>query len=279
MLKFGIVSRTDKPQAMKIVRDIVEYLESHGHEALLETDTSLALESPKHNFDLSEMETDFMITVGGDGTILRASMLMRDPETPIISINMGSRGFLTEVIPEDVLETLDKVIKGEYDIEECLKLSSRSHSIEGQFPDALNEVLIASSLPSKTLDFSIKVDGKHILDIQADGIIVAPPTGSTAYNLSAGGSIISPQVDAMIITAICPYSYFRSIVVPSSSVVEVELLKQNVDGLVIIDGREYTGLKPLSKVEIWSSVHKTKFVRFKSFYHRLERRLIFRRLK
>ena len=279
MLKFGIVSRTDKAEAMQVVRDIVEYLESHGHEALLETDTSLALDSPKHNFDLSEMETDFMITVGGDGTILRASMLMRNPETPIISVNMGSRGFLTEVLPEEVMEALDNILKGEYSIEDCLKLSSRSLSSEGQFPDALNEVLIASSLPSKTLDFSIKVDGKHILDVQADGIIVAPPTGSTAYNLSAGGSIRAPQVEAMIITAICPYSYFRSIVVPSSSVVEIELLKLNVDGLAIIDGREYTGLKPLSKVEIRHSEYKTRFVRFKSFYHRLEKRLIFRRLK
>jgi NAD+ kinase len=225
------------------------------------------------------MITDYMITVGGDGTILRATMMMRNPETPIIGVNMGSRGFLTEVNPTELKDKLDRVLDGDYEIEECIKLSSSSNSIEGQFPDAINEVLIASSMPSKTLDFTIYVDGYHLLDVQADGIIIAPPTGSTAYNLSAGGSILAPNVDAMIITAICPYSYFKSIVVPSSSKIEIELLKKGVDGLVIIDGREYTGLKPHSKVNVWRSKYRSKFVRFKPFYHRLERRLIFKSLK
>ena len=203
-------------------------------------------------------------------------MLMQPPETPILGVNMGSRGFLTEVLPVDVKPALDRIIAGDYDLEECIKLSSRSPNMNGTFPDALNEVLVASSLPSKTLDLRLSIDGQHILDIQADGAIVAPPTGSTAYNLSAGGSIISPGVDAMILTMICPYSYFRSIVVPSSSKVTIDFLKPKVDALVIIDGREYTALKPGSTVEVWKSPHKARFVRFRPFYGRLGRRLTFR---
>lgn len=275
-MKFGVVSRTDKEEALGTVREINGYLESKGIDLFVETETALAMDMPGMNVDLGEMDADFLITVGGDGTIMRAAMLMQNPETPILGVNMGSRGFLTEVLPIDVKRALDRIIEGDYELEECIKLPSRSPEINGTFPDALNEVLVASSLPSKTLDLRLSIDGQHILDIQADGAIVAPPTGSTAYNLSAGGSIISPGVDAMILTTICPYSYFRSIVVPSSSKVTIDLLKPKADALAIIDGRDYTALKPGSTVEIWKSSHKAQFVRFRSFYSRLGRRLTFR---
>ncbi len=278
-MKAGVVSRTDKPEAVAVAREIVEHLESRGVVVYVETDTALTMETPGRNTDLGEMDTDFVVTVGGDGTILRTAMLMQEPDTPILGVNMGSRGFLTEVFPEDIVGALDRVIEGAYDIEECIKLSSRSLNLEGTFSDSLNEVLIASSLPSKTLDMRLSVDGDQILDIQADGAIVATPTGSTAYNLSAGGSILSPEIDAMILSTICPYSYFRSIVVPASSRVTVELLKPKVNALIIIDGREYTALKPGSSVEVWRSNHMTRFIRFKSFYNRLERRLVFRRVR
>ena len=273
-MKAGVVSRTDKPEALAISREIVEHLESRGIAVHIETDTALAVEMPNKNVDLVEMDVDFVVTVGGDGTILRTAMLMNEPDTPIIGVNMGSRGFLTEVFPEDVAHSLDRVIGGDYYLEECMKLSSRSLNAKSAFPDSLNEVLIASSLPSKTLDMRLIIDGERIMDIQADGVMVSTPTGSTAYNLSARGSILSPDIDAMILTAICPYSYFSSIVVPASSHVTVELLKPKVNALVIIDGREYTALKPLSSVEVWKSSHKARFIRFKSFYSRLERRLV-----
>ncbi len=278
-MKMGIVSRTDRPEAMKVVRDIVELLESRGVEPLTETETALAMEIPGENSDLGVMEPDFMITVGGDGTILRTAMLMHDPGTPILGVNMGSRGFLTEVLPPEVEEAIDRIIRGDYEIEECIKVASRCPDLDRSFPPSLNEVLIASSLPSKTLDMRLSIDDKHILDIQADGTIVAPPTGSTAYNLSTGGSILAPGVDALILSTICPYSYFRSIVVPSGSKITVQLIKPKAEALVIIDGRDYTALKPLSTVEIWLSEQRTRFVRFRSFYERLERRLIFHRIK
>ena len=277
-MKFGIVSRTDKPEALEFLHKLVTYLKSKNNEVILETDTSLALELPLPSRDLGEMEIDYLITVGGDGTIMRSAMLLRNPGTPILGINMGSRGFLTEVDPNDANIAIDMIIENEYNIEECLKLSSMSPSVEGKFPDALNEVLIASALPSKTLDMRLSVDGEFLFDVQADGFIIAPPTGSTAYNLSAGGSIIAPSIDAISLTAICPYSYFRSIVIPSASKVKVELLKPKVNALIIIDGREYVALKPQSIVEVYRSQHKTRFVRFKSFYHRLERRLFFRKM-
>ena len=278
-MRIGIVSRTDRPQSIALVRQIVNYLEPKGVDVLLETETALKMETPGENSDLSAMHVDFMVTVGGDGTILRTAMQMHDPETPILGVNMGSRGFLTEVFPNEVNNALDKILLGDYGIEACSKVASRSLNDEHTFPDGLNEVLIASSMPSKTLDMRLSIDGVQIMDVQADGAIVAPPTGSTAYILSAGGPIVSPDVEAMILTAICPYSYFRSIVIPPTSVVTVELIKPKVEGIVIVDGREYASVKPLSSVEISKSEHSARFVRFRPFYERLERRLIFRKVK
>ncbi|UCH57079.1 MAG: NAD(+)/NADH kinase [Candidatus Bathyarchaeota archaeon] len=278
-MKAGLVSRIDKPEALELMRGVLEHLESRGVEVLVETETAFATSMPGRNSDLGEMEVDFVVTVGGDGTILRTAMQMREPGTPILGVNMGSRGFLTEVLPEDVYDALDKVLEKDHRIEECMKLSSRNTTLDKDFPDALNEVLVASSLPSKALDFQLSIDDQQILDIQADGIIVATPVGSTAYNLSAGGSILSPDLGALIITAICPYSYFRSIVVPQESRVGIELLKPNADALVIIDGRDYTATKPLSRIEVWASRHRARFIRFRSFYERLERRLVIKEIR
>ncbi|MCW4035957.1 MAG: NAD(+)/NADH kinase [Candidatus Bathyarchaeota archaeon] len=278
-MRVGVVSRTDKPEAIDIVRYIIGHIEPRGVKVLVETDTALAMEIPGKNVDLGEMNADLVVTVGGDGTIMRTAMLMHDPATPILGVNMGSRGFLTEVMPRDLGVAFDRILEGDYALEECVKLSSRCLGMEGAFPDSLNEVLIASSLPSKMLDLRLAVDGERFLDIQADGAMVAPPTGSTAYNLSAGGSILAPGVEAMILTTICPYSYFRSIVVPTTSRITIELLKPKVDALAIIDGREYTAIKPGSVVEVWKSEHKARFVRFRPFYKRLGRRLTFRRVQ
>ena len=274
-----MVSRVDKPEALVVVREIFDYLKSKGITVQTETDTALAMDMPGENSDLGDMDVDFIVTVGGDGTILRTAMQMMEPSTPILGVNLGSRGFLTEVYPKDVRSAIDKVIREEYKTEECMKLSSRNPNMDKTFPDSLNEVLVASPLPSKALDARLRIDGKHILDIQADGIIASTPTGSTAYNLSAGGSILSPDMEAMILTAICPYSYFHSIVVPRDSKITIELLKPKTDALVIVDGRDYTAVKPQSSMEVWASPHKARFIRFRSFYERLERRLVLRRAR
>lgn len=274
-MKAGVMSRTDLQEAIAVAESVVEYLESRGVNTHVETETALALDTPERSADLGDMDVDFIVTVGGDGTILRAAMLMREPETPILGVNLGKRGFLTEVSPDDVGKALDRVLEGDYRLEECVKLSSRCLELEGTFPDSLNEVLVASSLPSKVLEMRLSVDSEKIIDIQADGVIVATPTGSTAYNVSAGGSILAPEVPAMILTTICPYSYFHSVVAPLSSRIRVELLKPKADALAIIDGRVHIAIKPGSTVEVWASDHKARFIRFRSFYSRLERRLTF----
>jgi NAD+ kinase len=273
-MRAGVVSRTDAEKALKTTRKIIDYLDSVGVEVSVETDTALALELQEHNTNLQDLDGDFVITVGGDGTILRAAMEMRSPNTPLFGVNMGRRGFLSEVPPEGIEDAVQKVLDGDYFIEESLKVKSWGVGIKDVFPDALNEVLIASSLPSKMLLLRLSIDGEFITDIQADGAIISSPTGSTAYNMSAGGAIIAPTVEALSLTVICPYSYFRSLVFPASSTVRIELLKPLTDGMAIIDGRNYIALKAGSVVEATMSENVTRFIRFKPFYSRIQRRLM-----
>jgi len=278
-MKAGVISRPDDRGALDLARDIAKYLEERGVDVQLETETALGMDNPGGNMDLGEMTPDFMVTVGGDGTILRTAMQMQEPGTPILGVNKGSRGFLTEVAPKNVNDALDRVLKNDYWIERCIKLSSRQLETGKVFPDSLNEVLLASSMPSKAIDVRIKINGEPLMDIQADGVMVSTPVGSTAYNLSAGGSILHPELKNVILTAISPYSYFRSIVIPDRSIVTMELLKPKAEGMVIIDGRDYTATKLPTTIEVRVSEHQARFIRFRSFYERLERRLVFRQAK
>ena len=278
-MKAGVISRPDDGEALNIARDIAKYLEERGVDVQLETETALGMDNPGGNTDLGEMSPDFMVTVGGDGTILRTAMQMQEPGTPILGVNKGSRGFLTEVDPRNVNDALDRVLKDDYRIERCIKLSSRHLETGKIFPDSLNEVLLASSMPSKAIDVRIKANGEPLIDIQSDGVMASTPVGSTAYNLSAGGSILHPELKNVILTAISPYSYFRSIVIPDNSTITMELLKPKAEGMVIIDGRDYTATKLPTTIEIRVSEHQARFIRFRSFYERLERRLAFRQAK
>jgi NAD+ kinase len=278
-LKAGVISRPDDEAALDLARDVARYLEKNGVDVIVETETALGMDNPENNTDLGEMAPDFMVTVGGDGTILRTAMQMQEPGTPILGVNKGSRGFLTEVAPKNAYQALDRVLKEDYRIESCIKLSSRHLETGKVFPDSLNEVLLASSMPSKAIDIRLKVNGEPLIDIQSDGVMASTPVGSTAYNLSAGGSIIHPELKTIILTAISPYSYFRSIVISDGTTVTMELLKSKSEGMIIIDGRDYTATKPPTTIEVRVSEHQARFIRLRSFYERLERRLVFRQAK
>jgi NAD+ kinase len=273
LTKVGVVSRTDAPAASPVTRRVIEHLKKRGVAVQVETETAMALDIREGNTDLTELNADWIVSVGGDGTILRVAMGLNPSDTPILGVNMGRRGFLCEVSPEEVEDAIDRVLKGDYFTEDALKLASRCRDDDQDFPDALNEVLISSSMPSKMIYARIIVDGEVITEIQADGVIVSTPTGSTAYNVSAGGSIMAPGVDAYIVTAICPYSYFRSIALPTRCKVTIELLKPRADALAIIDGKVYTAVKPMSSIDIGLSKNRTHFIRFKPFYGRLRSRL------
>ncbi|MCD6479708.1 NAD(+)/NADH kinase, partial [Candidatus Bathyarchaeota archaeon] len=180
-MRFGLISRMDLREALEVARRTLSHLKSRGIETLVEEKTADAL--GVEATPLGEMDVDILIVVGGDGTILRAAMGLRNPSTPILGVDMGRKSFLAEVRPEEVGEAIERILRGDYRVERCLKLSSRCG--DQKLPDSLNEVLVATSTPSKMAEMEIYIDGVHLLTIEADGVMVATPTGSTAYNLSA----------------------------------------------------------------------------------------------
>jgi NAD+ kinase len=271
----GLVARYDKKAALKLTEELAERLAKKGLNVYLEDTLAGKVNAPGEMIPLSGMKADFIITIGGDGTILRTCIAVPKPEPPILAVNMGERGFLTEVEPKNACEVVDKILKGEYKIEKCAKLCIAAG--EESFPDALNDVVISAGEPSSILSAQICKDGKPILKCQADGLIVATPTGSTGYSLSAGGPVLDPAVDSFVITPICSLTVFHSLVFPAGSTVTVEIFSPK-EVLVLIDGKYRKAVSDTApKLKVTASKNVTSFIRFESdFYDRLKCRLLFK---
>ena len=230
----GLVARYDKKPALKLAEELAEYLTKKGLKVYIEDTLAGKITTQEEMVPLSKMKTDFLITIGGDGTILRTCIGISKPEPPILAINMGLRGFLTEAEPKNAFEAVDKILEGDYKIEKCAKLCVKAG--EETLPDALNDVVISAGEPSKILYTQICKDGKPILNCQADGLIVATETGSTGYSFSAGGPVLDPAVGAFVITPICSLTVFHSLVFPANSTVTFNVSRAE-EILVLIDGK------------------------------------------
>jgi NAD+ kinase len=271
----GIVARYDRKQAIKLAEELGKYLSKKGLEVYIEDTLTGKMSTEEKLVPLANMKTDFIISIGGDGTILRTCITVPKPEPPILAINMGVRGFLTEVEPNDAFKATEKCLKGEYEIEKCTKLAVSAD--EATLPDALNDVVISAGEPSKILYAQIFKNGKPILKCQADGLIVSTQTGSTGYSLSAGGPVLDQEVDAFVLTPICSLTVFRSLVFPADSEVTIKTSRPK-KMLVLIDGN-YRQLATAKEptITVTRSKNQTSFIRFEGdFYNRLRSRLLFK---
>lgn len=273
----GIIARYDKKKAMTLVEELADHLQTKGLEVYLEDTLTGKVKTSAKTVPIENMKTDFIITIGGDGTILRTCLSIPKPEPPILAVNMGIRGFLTEVEPKNAIIAVDKCLNGEYKIEKCMKLAINADGMK--FPDTLNEVLISADEPAKLLYAKVSKNEKPILNCQADGLMISTQTGSTGYSLSAGGPVLDPDVGAFVLTPVCPLSVFRPIVFPSNSTLKIEVIRPK-KMLVLIDGhcRQIISSK-LPNLTVTRAKHETSFIRFRdNFYHRLKSRLLFKGL-
>ncbi len=257
--EIGLVSRLDSEDALKLAAEIHRFLSSKRLAIFPEAEFA-RLGRLRGGRRFSEMDVDLIITVGGDGTVLKTSMLIPRPDTPILAVNMGRRGYLAEVQPEDAIKAIQNCLEGKYRLEENVKLSVSLD--DKQLADGLNEVLIAPTLPSKVLRFNMKLGGNPFLRSGGDGLIVATPTGSTAHALSAGGPILDPSLEAFVVVLICPVEPIRPVVIPAERNLEFRLTDAGSKATVVIDGRYQKDLSPRSSVKIGRSKHKAVFVRF-----------------
>jgi NAD+ kinase len=271
----GLVARYDKKQALKLAEELAEYLKSKNLQVYIEDTLAGKINTKEKMVPLAKMKTDFIITIGGDGTILRTSIALPKPEPAILAINMGVRGFLTEVEPKKAFAAVERFLKGEFKIEKCAKLAVSTDGCT--IPDALNDIVISAGEPSKILYTQILKDEKPILKCQADGLIMSTQTGSTGYSLSAGGPVLDPEVDAFVLTPICSLTVFHSLVFPANSKVTIQAIRPK-GVLVLVDGNYrqlVTAKNPTLTVTRSKSV--TSFIRFKDdFYHRLQSRVLFK---
>jgi NAD+ kinase len=271
----GLVARYDRKQALKLVEELAEYLRSKDLEVYVEDTLAGKVNAKEKTISLAKMKTDFIITIGGDGTILRTCVAIPKPEPPILAINMGVRGFLTEVQPKEACAAVERCLKGEFKIEKCAKLAVSTD--ECAIPDALNDIVISAGEPSKILYTQILKDEKPLLKCQADGLIVSTQTGSTGYSLSAGGPVLDLEVDAFVLTPICSLTVFRSLVFPADSKVTIQAIRPKTM-LVLIDGNYRQLVKSKTPtLTVTRSKNVTSFIRFKDdFYHRLRSRVLFK---
>ena len=262
-LKFGIVARRDRWEALKLAYRVYDFLKVSGYDVVVDEETHRHL--PEfHEEDvlpLEDFDVDFIIVIGGDGTILRVEHRTKR-EIPLLGINMGTLGFLTEVEPHETFFALSKLIEGDYYIDERIKLRTYVNG-ENSVPDSLNEVAILTGIPGKIIHLKYYVDGGLADEIRADGLIISTPTGSTGYAMSAGGPFVDPRLDVVVIAPLAPIALSsRPMIVPSKSVVTVRNVSLRREPVLAIDGQFYTYLPPDTEIEIRLSPRKAKFVRF-----------------
>jgi NAD+ kinase len=271
----GLIARYDNKQALKLAEDLSEYIRSKKLDVYVEETLRGKIDTKAELIPLKKMKADFLITIGGDGTILRTCLEAPKPEPPILAINMGVRGFLTEVEPKEAYAAVDRCLKSDFRLEKCCKLAVSTG--EGTIPDGLNDVVVSAGEPSKLLYTQIFKDEKPILKCQADGLILSTQTGSTGYSLSAGGPVLDLDVDAFVLTPICSLTVFRSIVFPADSKVTIKAIRPK-EMLVLVDGHyRQEVMSENACLTVTRSKNVTSFIRFSDdFYGRLRNRLLFK---
>ena len=221
---------------------------------------------------MKEEGVELIISVGGDGTVLRNIAKMKDP-LPILGINMGTLGFLVDVEPENALETIEEVIYGFSYIERMrIDVFLNGKMLE----TATNEIAIMSAKPAKIIQFEVYVEDCILDSMRADGVIFATPTGSTAYAMSAGGPIISPRVNAIVIVPVAPFKLSsRPWVIPSDSEITIKLSAPKKEAVIAIDGQKSYRIRPNDIVKLKRSKFPARFVKISDacFYERVQRKL------
>jgi NAD+ kinase len=274
----GLVARFDRKKAIRLAEDLAKHLRARGLEVYAEETLVKKTGIRETSVALERMKADFIIAIGGDGTILRTCLSIAKPEPPILGINMGVRGFLIEVEPKEAFAAVDKCLNGDFRIEKCMKLSIKADGLK--LPDALNEVVISADEPAKLLYARVFRDKESIIDCQSDGLMVATQTGSTGYSLSAGGPVLDPGVDAFVLTPICPLTIFRPIVFPADSTLAIEVSKPRRIQVLIDGHHRQIVTSRIPCLTVTRSKYETPFIRFReNLYHRLRSRLFFKGMR
>lgn len=254
MKTVGIIAKRNKTEASDLARGIVAWLDKKGIKTLVDRDVA---ERIGHT-DVIERENippdvDLIVVLGGDGTLLSVARQKSTAPTPILGINLGGLGFLTETFKEETFEALEKVVAGDFETDKRLMLKAtvrRAGEAVGE-STVLNDVVINKGALARIIDLETYIDGGYLATFNADGLILSTPTGSTAYSLAAGGPIVYPSLDSIVMNPICPHTLTnRPLVLPDSCEIKVVLKSANQDVHITLDGQEGMPLEGDDIVEV-----------------------------
>jgi NAD+ kinase len=267
----AILVSADRPKALECANQIIRMAEEAGVAVAMADDAPGLTSSHGALLDAAEM----VITIGGDGTLLRGVRIAVPLDVPILGVNTGRLGFLTEIetTPEGT-ERVRRVLRGDFTVEERLALQASVNGAPSHF--ALNDVVVRRGAEARMAPFGLSLDGERTTHISADGIVVATPTGSTAYFLSAGGPIIAPTVDAFGVAALLPHTLFaRAMIVPTSSTIRITCDSEIVHANLETDGTVVSDLSSGDLVTVVRAPRPVKFARVgdQAFFARLEDKL------
>jgi len=262
MKKIGIISKTGIPEPLKILKELMKWLKQKRCEIYVDSETAALLNIEGYSRSQIPSSADFIIVLGGDGTMLSVARLVGDKGIPILGVNIGGLGFLTAVQKDELYEVLEKILAGECSVEERIMLTAcvirHSECISEYI--VVNDVVVNKGALARIIDLETYIDHNYVATFRADGLIVSTPTGSTAYALSAGGPILYPTLNSIILAPICPHTLTnRPIVLPDSVTVEIVLKSRNEDVFLTIDGQVGFSLRQNDVVEVKKSQFKAKF--------------------
>lgn len=280
MLTIGLFPNTKKQGVSTVLDWLIHYLQEKKVQVLMEDEAAAIMKHPELgcSWDRLGKELTVALTLGGDGTLLSTVREIAPHGVPVCGINMGQLGFLTEIELSELAPSMDRILRGEYSLEERPMLEAAIDRAEGVLvvASALNDVVVAKGGFSRMIRLKLFIDGHLTANYPADGLIVATATGSTGYSLSAGGPIISPNLKVTIITPICPHSLnTRSLVVSDQEEIRIETQATHDDIVLTIDGQTLYKLRAGDKILVRRSPYCAQFVKFNgsSFYESLRTKL------
>lgn len=275
MKNIGIMPHSGKGEALKLAFDLVDWLDSRGKAARFLTDDASVVGCPEKGMAREDFvcDLDLVISLGGDGAMLRAATLALEADAPVVGINLGKKGFLTALQIENMHPGLDDIFAGRYLLQERMMLECSLQGDHGEERHcALNEVVVGKRELQWMVRLEVDINDVYFHYYSGDGVIFATPTGSTAYSLSAGGPILDPAVDCIILTPICSHSLMdRSVIISPESEVWIVVEKGKAMPSLSFDGREEVGLPEGGKILIRKAPRRLKMIKSLnySFYNLL----------
>ena len=261
--RIGVVGNANKGHVVENIARISDWAKGKGLEILLEKEVAVKLGTAGYHGGELGSQVDLVVTMGGDGTLLQAARLMRKSDVPILGVNMGTFGYLTVINLNEMFDALEGVLTGDYRTEKRMMLDVAVHDDRGESFDCsvLNDVVINRGNYSRMVDLETIVDGQYLTTYRADGLIISTPTGSTAYSLSAGGPIVFPLLNTIILNPICPHTLTnRPVILPETAVLKVKLWTREAGAIMSCDGQVTYNLKPGDAISVRKSDYVTNLI-------------------